>query len=189
MKNFILAVLALSLFNMSLNACEGDCVVCHPKLVQENGKLDKDHEVLITCKTCHTQEEMEKIDMGSGCGQDCWDCHDIKKVTASNVKEHRGLQKCIDCHITLNKNMFGGESVSAFSQMPTLDTLMNSSTKAVVENVATITEELNKTIVVAEAKEEQKEAEKKNEVSETTFLEKVTNFFKDLWQKILNIFS
>jgi hypothetical protein len=177
MKKIIVLVISLFIFNMSLNACEGDCVVCHPKLVQEDGKLDKDHEVLITCKTCHTQEEMEKIDMGSGCGQDCWDCHDIKKVTASNVAEHRGLQKCIDCHITLNKNMFGGESVSAFSQMPTLDTLMSSSTTTVVENVdknvATITEELNKTIAVTEAK--------KVEQNELTLVEKIEIFFKELW--------
>jgi hypothetical protein len=180
MKKIIVLVISLFIFNMSLNACEGDCVVCHPKLVQEDGKLDKDHEVLITCKTCHTQEEIEKIDMGSGCGQDCWDCHDIKKVTASNVAEHRGLQKCIDCHITLNKNMFGGESVSAFSQMPTLDTLMSSSTTTVVENVdknvATITEELNKTIAVTEAKKVEQ-----NELKELTLVEKIEIFFKELW--------
>jgi hypothetical protein len=172
MKNFILVVLVVSLFNMSLNACEGDCVVCHPKLVKEDGKLDKDHAILVTCKTCHTQEEMEKIDMGSGCGQDCWDCHDIKKVTASNVAEHKGLQKCIDCHVTIDKSMFGGETVSAFSQIPTLDSLVSSSTasvadKSVDQNVATMTKELNKTTT--------------NEIKELSILEKVQKFFKELW--------
>ena len=195
MKKIIVWILALFVFNSYLHACEGDCVVCHPKLVKEDGKLDKDHAVLVSCKTCHTQEEMEKIDMGNGCGQDCWDCHDIKKVTASNVKEHRGLQKCIDCHVTLNKNMFGGESVSAFSQMPTLDTLMTNSTKSIVENVdknvAIITTELNKTVV--EKREDKQEIEKKNKVisedQETSCLEQVTNFFKNLWQKLLSFFT
>jgi len=189
MKKIITWMLALFLFNSCLEACEGDCVVCHPKLVKEDGKLDKDHEILVSCKVCHTQEEMEKIDMGNGCGQDCWDCHDIKKVTASNVKEHRGLQKCIDCHVTLNKNMFGGESVSAFSQLPTLDTLMTNSTssstttpvKNVDKNVATITKELNKT--TTETKEEKKEEkqEVKVEEQEPSMSEKVMNFFKNLW--------
>jgi len=186
MKKIILFVFAVALFNTTLNACEGDCVVCHPKLVQADGKLDKDHAVLVSCKTCHTQEEMEKIDMGNGCGQDCWDCHDIKKVTASNVKEHRGLQKCIDCHITLNKNMFGGESVSAFSQMPTLNSLATSSTATIVENVdqnvATIREELNKTTTVIEKKKEIIEENKsETEVKEPTFFEKIKFFFKELW--------
>jgi len=178
MKKIIVWMLALFVFNSYLHACEGDCVVCHPKLVKEDGKLDKDHAVLVTCKTCHTQEEMEKIDMGSGCGKDCWDCHDIKKVTASNVKEHKGLQKCIDCHITLNKNMFGGESVSPFSQMPTLNSLVISSTATIVENVdinvATITKELNKTTINTIDNSE-------NELKEPTFLEKIENFFKELW--------
>ena len=186
MKKIILFVFAVALFNTTLNACEGDCVVCHPKLVQADGKLDKDHAVLVSCKTCHTQEEMEKIDMGNGCGQDCWDCHDIKKVTASNVKEHRGLQKCIDCHITLNKNMFGGESVSAFSQMPTLNSLATSSTATIVENVdqnvATIREELNKTTTVIEKKKEIIEENKsETEVKEPTSFEKIKIFFKELW--------
>ena len=181
MKKVLLMVIGLSVFNMSLNACEGDCVVCHPKLVKEDGKLDKDHEVLVTCKTCHTQEEMEKIDMGSGCGQDCWDCHDIKKVTASNVAEHRGLQKCIDCHVTIDKGMFGGEPVSAFSQIPTLNSLVGSSiptnptsSTPVVENVdknvAVIAKELNKTVI-----------DSKEETKEMGMFDKVKKFFKELW--------
>ena len=146
MKKILLVIAILFISNMSLNACEGDCVMCHPKLVNKDGKMDKDHAILVTCKTCHTQEEMEKIDMGSGCGQDCWDCHDIKKVTASKVKQHNNLQKCIDCHVTLDKNMFGGATGTAFSNLSTLDDLVNdSSSKKVDINESKVIDEINKT--------------------------------------------
>ncbi len=146
MKNFLLAIAILFISNISLSACEGDCVMCHPKLIKKDGKMDKDHAILVTCKTCHTQEEMEKIDMGSGCGQDCWDCHDIKKVTASKVKEHNNLQKCIDCHVTLDKNMFGGATGTAFSNLGTLDDLVNdSSSESADINESKVVDEINKT--------------------------------------------
>ena len=146
MKNFLLAIAILFISNISLSACEGDCVMCHPKLIKKDGKMDKDHAILVTCKTCHTQEEMEKIDMGSGCGQDCWDCHDIKKVTASKVKQHNNLQKCIDCHVTLDKNMFGGATGTAFSNLGTLDDLVNdSSSESADINESKVVDEINKT--------------------------------------------
>ncbi len=142
MKKILLAIVILFISNISVSACEGDCVMCHPKLIKENGKMDKDHAVLVSCKVCHTQEKMEKIDMGSGCGQDCWDCHDIKKVTASKVKQHNGLQKCIDCHVTLDKNMFGGATGTAFSNLSTLDDLVNESSKDV--NETKVVNDINK---------------------------------------------
>lgn len=146
MNKFILLLTALSIFTLNSEACEGDCVVCHPNLVKENGKMDKDHAVLVTCKTCHTQEEMEKIDMGSGCGQDCWDCHDIKKVTASKVKEHNGLQACIDCHVTIDKNMLGGASTPAFSKLSTLDDFISGDVKEIDDvNKSSVVEDINKT--------------------------------------------
>jgi len=158
MRKVFVLIVALLALNSYLNACEGDCVVCHPKLVKEDGKLDKDHAILVTCKTCHTQEEMEKIDMGSGCGQDCWDCHDIKKVTASKVPQHKDLQTCIDCHVTIDKSMFGGSSVPAFSQMPTLDSLMDGNSNSNEMSVASVTAELNKTAVEKSDSNETKEA-------------------------------
>ncbi len=142
MKKILLAIIILFISNISVSACEGDCVMCHPKLIKENGKMDKDHAILVSCKVCHTQEKMEKIDMGSGCGQDCWDCHDIKKVTASKVKQHNGLQKCIDCHVTLDKNMFGGATGTAFSNLSTLDDLVNDSSKDV--NETKVVDDINK---------------------------------------------
>jgi len=184
MKKKLLFIAMLFIFNTVTQACEGDCVVCHPNLVKEDGKLDKDHAILVTCKTCHTQEEMEKIDMGSGCGQDCWDCHDIKKVTASKVKEHNGLQTCIDCHVTIDKNMFGGAPVSAFSDLSTLDDLMSESTNSDVVDIneSKVIDEINKT-----SKKVEVTAEKKS--PEISFWDTISNFFKNLWTSIVSIFA
>jgi len=183
MKKFLLLIATIFIVTLTGEACEGDCVVCHPNLVKEDGKLDKDHAVLVTCKTCHTQEEMEKIDMGSGCGQDCWDCHDIKKVTASKVKEHNGLQTCIDCHVTIDKNMFGGTTASAFSDLSTLDDLMGeSSSKTDDINESKVIKEINKT-----AKKLHQEDEKKT--PEITIWDKISNFFNSLWASIVSIFA
>ena len=186
MKKILLFMVMFFIFNTATQACEGDCVVCHPNLVKEDGKLDKDHAILVTCKTCHTQEEMEKIDMGSGCGQDCWDCHDIKKVTASKVKEHNGLQTCIDCHVTIDKSMLGGSSTAAFTELPTLDDLMNSKMESTVEEVneSNVIEEMNKTEEVLVVEEVQKVEE-----VEMSVWDKIANFFKSIWQSIVSIFT
>jgi len=190
MKYIVAFFLFISIFALSAQACEGDCVVCHPNLVKEDGKLDKEHEVLVTCKTCHTQEDMEKIDMGSGCGQDCWDCHDIKKVTASKVKEHNGLQKCIDCHVTIDKTILGGATTPSFSELPTLDELMggNIGSDVVEVDEASVVEEINKTVKSSEEKSEV-QVSKNAEPSSVSFWEKVSRFFKNIWQTISSIFA
>jgi len=190
MKKRLLLLSILFLFNMYAQACEGDCVVCHPNLVKEDGKLDKDHAILVTCKTCHTQEEMEKIDMGSGCGQDCWDCHDIKKVTASNVEQHRGLQECIDCHVTIDKNMLGGvSSAPAFNELPTLDELMSSSsqTDTAEVNESSVVEEINKT--QKQLTSETKKVSTEPSEAEEGLWDTIVNFFKTIWQSIVSIFT
>ena len=184
MRKFLLFIATLVVFNIAAQACEGDCVVCHPNLVKEDGKLDKDHEILLSCKTCHTQEEMEKIDMGSGCGQDCWDCHDIKKVTASNVAEHQGLQKCIDCHVTIDKSILGGSSAPAFSELPSLDDLMSQSIEVglIDENSSEIVEEM---IMVEEVQETKATSNKVN----NTIWDAISDFFSSLWKNIISIFA
>ncbi len=118
-------LLVIIFLNISLFACEGDCMACHPGLLKD-GKLDKKHQVLKTCVTCHTKEQMSKIDMGGGCGQDCWECHDVKKVAASGIKEHAGLEQCITCHVKLKKEGFMIEYKSSPSsgQPITLDSLL-----------------------------------------------------------------
>jgi hypothetical protein len=158
----------------SLYACEGDCLFCHPKLVKEGGHLDKDHAVLTSCKTCHTQEEMAKIDMGSGCGQDCWECHDIKKVTQSQVPQHQGLQKCIDCHLTLDKNLFGGGTLDPFVATPTLSDFLNKEKSVASNNTDPIP---------------QKITQRSSREEESSFWEDLLDFLSSLWQKLRTIFN
>lgn len=95
MKVIFLSVF-ISVFSF---ACEGDCTVCHQKIVKKDGSLTKGHEGLQSCKTCHTPEKLAKIDMGdAACGQDCFECHDMKKITNSGVKQHEVLATCEKCH-------------------------------------------------------------------------------------------
>jgi hypothetical protein len=90
-----------------LQACESNCVVCHPSLVKKDGKMDSNHAVLTTCVKCHTKKSLEKVDMGlKSCGEDCWKCHDIKKVSQVDIKEHKSLNKCIKCHTSRGKDIF-----------------------------------------------------------------------------------
>ena len=119
----------------NVTACSGDCVACHPKLIKKDGKMDKKHEVLERCKTCHMDDsKIEIIDKNvseinssnikifknegnstantnhTECGSDCWQCHDIIKVSSINIAEHKVLKKCIECHITIDKNFLKKET-------------------------------------------------------------------------------
>ncbi len=124
MKNLTLVLLSLFFVQLSLFACEGDCISCHPGLIKD-GKFDKEHKVLKTCVTCHTKEQMSKIDMGGGCGQDCWECHDVTKVSKSGVKEHKGLDRCIKCHLKIQKESLIFTTPSKDMAKPTtLDNLL-----------------------------------------------------------------
>ena len=100
-KIFLIMFVSVKLFS-----CSGDCVACHPKLI-ENGDFDNNHMILDTCKKCHTDgtkiiviennnsnevsftikklDENETKESHSACGQDCWKCHDIKNVQKVNV--------------------------------------------------------------------------------------------------------
>lgn len=91
-------------------ACSGDCLQCHPNL-KKNGLMDENHKVLKNCINCHkvTNEDLGK--MGALCGQDCWDCHNVEKVSSIKIKgelilEHTVLNDCIECHKKLEKSPF-----------------------------------------------------------------------------------
>jgi len=100
------AIIVLACFTTTIFACESNCVACHPKLIQKNGKMDNNHKILRTCIKCHTKKQMKKVNMGiTSCGEDCWKCHDIKKVSKINIKEHKALNNCIKCH-KKNKKIF-----------------------------------------------------------------------------------
>lgn len=95
--------LLLFFIAITLLACEGDCLKCHPTLAK-NGVIDANHQILTTCKNCHksTPKDFEK--MGAACGQDCWECHSVQKVMAIKIKQHEVLNDCIACHKSLNKD-------------------------------------------------------------------------------------
>jgi len=102
-KKLIFCVLCIVSFYIQAEACDANCVACHPKLLK-NGKMDSNHAILNRCLKCHTEKDSDK-DHGS-CGQDCWSCHDIQKVSAINISEHRILPKCIKCHQSIDKSFF-----------------------------------------------------------------------------------
>lgn len=94
----------LMFFNTLIFACDANCVVCHPKLVNKNGKMDNNHKILRNCVKCHTKNLDEKDH--DSCGADCWSCHKIENVKPANIKEHQAIKKCIACHASLDKKLF-----------------------------------------------------------------------------------
>ena len=112
MKKTVLFLLLSSL----LFACEGDCMKCHPVLLQKK-QLNADHKVLATCVECHQTNNDDLGKMGALCGQDCWDCHSVAKVKQVNNPSHMVLDECIKCHSKLDKNLF--EKYNLFSPVPT----------------------------------------------------------------------
>jgi len=95
-------VILLTFLLISLFACSGDCKSCHPKL-DLNG--DTRHSIMKNCINCHTEDSFINIDMGAACGQDCWACHDVKKVSKLQIIEHKELERCIACHTGLDKKL------------------------------------------------------------------------------------
>ena len=112
------------MFLVVLYACESNCVACHPKLIKKNGQMDSDHKILTTCIKCHTKKSMQKVDMGvTSCGEDCWKCHNIKKVAKVNIKEHKALNKCIKCHTKNIKNIFDFDDKKSIDHQNLIDIL------------------------------------------------------------------
>lgn len=80
--------------------CSGDCVACHETLKKT---LDAPHHKPIkTCIQCHKDDNVSN--MGSACGKDCFECHDKRKVIASDIMEHKAIKECIQCHRESPKN-------------------------------------------------------------------------------------
>ncbi|MCX2716172.1 hypothetical protein OQH61_00255 [Helicobacter sp. MIT 21-1697] len=102
-------LLVVSIIILDVWACTGDCKSCHQNLDYKN---DIRHRPMLECKTCHTDEKMAQIDMGS-CGEDCFSCHDAKKIQSPSLaKEHRAINACIQCHTQLSTSpLNAGENV------------------------------------------------------------------------------
>jgi hypothetical protein len=101
------AIVSILLFPLFLWACEGDCMVCHPGLKRLEGKTAAEHAVLRSCKTCH-KKAMRESNATAECGRDCWECHDIRRVRSMDVAAHKGLNRCIECHLTLDRDLLRG---------------------------------------------------------------------------------
>ena len=97
MKYLILA----TFFTLSLLACTGDCLTCHPKLVPSINE-DLRHKPMLTCINCHSADPNKMAD----CGADCFACHPMSKINNANVREHDVIQECRDCHIRMKEKLF-----------------------------------------------------------------------------------
>ncbi|WP_394909000.1 cytochrome c3 family protein [uncultured Helicobacter sp.] len=88
--------------------CSGDCAMCHFRL---DYTKDKRHIPMRECKTCHTEEKMSQVDMGGGCGKDCFACHDVQKVRTPKLADsHKIIDVCMDCHKSLSQSLFNPTS-------------------------------------------------------------------------------
>lgn len=84
--------------------CSGDCASCHFRL---DYAKDTRHAPMRECKTCHTEEKMAQVDMGEGCGRDCFACHDVQRVRAPALMDsHKVIDTCIHCHQSLSRSLF-----------------------------------------------------------------------------------
>lgn len=84
----------------SLLACTGDCLTCHPKLVPTIEK-DARHKPMLTCIKCHSANPNAMAE----CGSDCFACHPVEKIEKVDVKEHKVIRGCRDCHVKLKKQL------------------------------------------------------------------------------------
>ncbi len=99
-------ILIFLLLPFSAFPCSSDCYQCHINIPK-----DENHTVLKTCTQCHSEHDEKPLE--SGCGADCFECHDYKKVLSLSPA-HKVIQKCVKCHKglenseILNKLIGGG---------------------------------------------------------------------------------
>jgi hypothetical protein len=92
-------IISLFLFlAITLLACTGDCLTCHPKLVPTINE-DLRHKPMLTCINCHSADPNSMAE----CGSDCFGCHPMEKINKPNIREHDVIQSCIDCHEHMNR--------------------------------------------------------------------------------------
>lgn len=89
MKSFLFLIL---IFSYSIS-CTGDCLQCHPVL--KKSIEEPHHKILKSCIACHT-----KVPEGmTECGGDCFACHSQNDLIKTDLKEHKLLITCKECHI------------------------------------------------------------------------------------------
>lgn len=102
-------IIILLSFTLSLLACTGDCMSCHPKLIPTINE-DERHKPMLTCINCHPADASSTAE----CGDRCFECHSAAKIHAVKVKEHDIIQTCIDCHKTGKDKIF--DAFDGFNQ-------------------------------------------------------------------------
>ena len=120
MKKIIVILLTMYI---SLSACTGDCMSCHPAL-EKTILTDKRHSPMLTCIYCH-KENSESM---AECGPDCFVCHTKEKIDRPNVREHDAIEDCRICHMKLKreKNQALSAPETESKQAPLRDFLNNS---------------------------------------------------------------
>ena len=85
-------LLVFLLFFISLYACSGNCIQCHPVLKESIER--NHHKILKSCISCHTTMPAGM----SECGGDCFSCHSQNRLIKTDLKEHQKLSTCKECH-------------------------------------------------------------------------------------------
>jgi len=91
---YLLSLLFIT--TISLMACTGDCLTCHPKLIPTINE-DIRHKPMLTCIECHSADPNSMAE----CGSDCFGCHPIEKIEKPNIREHDVIRECRDCHLEM----------------------------------------------------------------------------------------
>ena len=94
-------IILLMIFAISILACTGDCLTCHPKLIPTINE-DLRHKPMLTCINCHSANPNKMAD----CGADCFACHPMSKINKADVREHDIIQECRNCHIKAREELF-----------------------------------------------------------------------------------
>ncbi len=101
MYNVGMKIIHLFLFlTISLLACTGDCMTCHPALIPTINE-DLRHKPMLTCINCHSADPSSMAE----CGSDCFGCHPMEKINKPNVREHDVIHECRDCHMEMKRVM------------------------------------------------------------------------------------
>jgi hypothetical protein len=108
-------LLILTLLPLSLFACTGDCLTCHPNLLPTI-EQDTRHKPMLGCIECHAADPNSMAD----CGSDCFACHPIEKIEKTPVEAHGVIRGCRDCHMALKKVLFGVDGPAGQSRQEPL---------------------------------------------------------------------
>lgn len=94
-------LVALFTIYISIFACSGDCESCHFNIDYK----DEKHKIMLDCKVCHTESRLNSQMKMASCGQDCFECHDIRTINKVSIKEHIALNTCISCHTKIDNKL------------------------------------------------------------------------------------